>query len=111
MPPENDDCGNECPNGEAKSNGFCEDCPVKEANDEFKELATAELEEKLKGEWQKYGFDNLLETVYDILEISRNLERKYWTVKTDRLVSILEGVKSRIERIDEFNRRPNSNNE
>lgn len=106
MPPGNDECGNKCPEGE-KSNGFCGECPVKEAEDNFKEFVANDLKEKLKQDWQKYSFDSLYRTVLDVLDFE-DLPKSERTIKTNCLVNILKSARNRIERIDRFNNRQTS---
>lgn len=90
-----------------KTSGFCDDCPKKEARNNFKDYSVEALNShpKAKDKWQKFGFDNVLQTVYDISEISENLAREHWTIKTASLVDALKTMRARLDRSDEANRK------
>ena len=107
---EYDECPDVCPLEANKiSPAFCEECPKKEAKENFKNYSIEALDAhpKTRSCWQKYGFDNLLRTVYDISDISENLAREHWTVKTAQLVDALKTQRARLDRSDEANRKTN----
>ncbi len=102
MPPGNDECGNECPEGEASNGCYCNDCPVKQSEDDFKSIVSDELNEKLKSESGKYRFESLVDAVLNILDLE-DLPKPERTIKTHRLINILKSERNRIERINRFN--------
>lgn len=103
--PKFDDCGSVCGQTEKPAKDFCAGCPVKKAQDNFKKGTIKFLEQRLKGKWQKYGYENLLQTVSDVSDLSENLHRDRWTLMTERLIGILKSERMKVDRVDEFNRR------
>lgn len=96
-----DDCPTHCDAEDARRLTFCDSCPIKAARDEFREAATEELA-KLPGD--KFGFDYLYRCVVDVINLGK-LPPDAETMTTARLRSIIEGERSRIERIKRWNKK------
>jgi hypothetical protein len=95
-------CGNE---NDYKC-GFCETCPVKEAEENFKDFSVENLDANpnTRNKWQDYGFDNLYKTLLEVISLE-DLPAERRTITTDYLIHAWTAEKNRAERIDQFNRR------
>jgi hypothetical protein len=105
LPPGFDDCPGVCRNEDDKPRSeFCESCPRAELQDEFRERLLFFLNERLGKRWERYGYDVLLQTLSDTLEIEGNEDVRL-TTPTARLVQILNSERSKIERQEEWERK------
>ncbi|HEX8637736.1 MAG TPA: hypothetical protein VF692_06725 [Pyrinomonadaceae bacterium] len=92
---------------QTKANTFCDECPVKECRDNFREYTITALENNptTRGIWRKYGFNTLKHAVEEISSL-RELPRSERSIKTHRLIQEFEAAKARQKRIDEENSKP-----
>lgn len=93
-----DDCPTVCGNGEEIEKGVCEDCPVKQAEENFRNYAEERLETVCQGKWQKYGFDLLKKTVEAVAEYEDTPESER-SLKTHRLVQVFQSSRNRFQKI------------
>jgi hypothetical protein len=91
----------------------CDECPVTEANREFKESAAALLAKRVfKGKDSsleyRWSLDSLIRTVEQIAGFAADAGEtgtgENWTVVTARLVSIFRHEQYKARRIDDWNR-------
>ena len=102
-----ENCPRTCGNDEAeKAGATCDSCPVKEAEDNFRDYSTAALDNNpnTKAGWKKYGFDALRQSVEEIAELE-DLPRGERTVKTHRLIQAFQSARNRQDRINRENDR------
>jgi len=88
---------------EAVESGYCENCPQKQAQDCFQETTVECLNKnpRTKDKWQKWGFDNLVKNLLDIIN-AEEIPKNKWTVKTGVLFGVWQTAKRRAERIENF---------
>lgn len=85
---------------------MCDGCPKQEERKAFQEAAEGYLDERLGDKWKRYGFDNLVEQVLDVLDVERaSVSNLSLTTKTRKLLDIVENERRRMKRIDEWNAR------
>ncbi len=103
LAPNYDECPTICGETEEPCKKFCEFCPVKDIEDDFKSEAINELNERAK-DWQKWGFENLMRNVQLAAHFynSDKLNRSSWTLKTERIVNAYENEVNRVKRVDEW---------
>lgn len=95
---EYDDCGEVCGETGETLIGFCDDCKVKCEKDSFRDLTETALKEKFKN--KKYpSFEDLEANLHLLLDLE-DMPRSERSVKTHRLLQILNGERSRKKRIE-----------
>lgn len=104
LPPAYWDCPGWCPERKQRLQDTCPQCPVGAQEREMEEELEAALDERVGDAWREWGRDNLLEHVYKVSYLA-DAPDDSWTATTARLVQIFKGQQSRLERIDEYNRR------
>lgn len=104
MDPAYDECGEICGETEEPQPFYCEQCPMRLAQDEFEAECLEWLEERAKGLWQVYGFPLLLQTVLDVFKFE-SLPLSHQTVRAGRLISIKNQEVNRKKRIEIWNER------
>ena len=103
LPPSYYDCPVWCPEKKERCEDFCEQCPVKERDDEMRQEMEQTLDERVGEPWKRWGIENLLKQVYEIGYLSED-DVSTFTTTTNRLVTIYKGQQARIRRIDDYNR-------
>jgi hypothetical protein len=100
-----DECGDICGSSGNVKAGYCDTCPVKEAEAAFKEDCMGWLDQRAGSCWQNYGFDHLLATVLNVINLE-DLPSSQISVKAGRLQRAVSSERNRIKRIDAWNKRP-----
>lgn len=100
MHPQYDDCPTIC--AETGERGFCDMCPRYDLKQSFREASEEHLDAKCPN-WQKWGFDNLLEAVLDVRAMENVGGAKTRMVAS--LINILAYERDKMDRIEAFNRR------
>jgi hypothetical protein len=92
-----------CPEKKERCEDFCEQCPVKERDEEMRQEMEQTLVERIGDSWKRWGIDNLLKQVYEVGYLAEGNPDEF-TTTTNRLVTIYKGQQARIRRIEDYNR-------
>lgn len=101
-----DNCPTHCDAYNTPRTSFCSSCPIGFARKEFEDDARAELDDRTKanpGEG-RFGFDYLLNCVIEIIS-GQSMPDHLQTIVTARLRGIIESERTRICRVEKWNRR------
>lgn len=103
LSPEYDLCPEICGEGlkKAGSRSACDECPKRDAKNDFKERTIGFLDDQCGRSWRRYGFDNLYGQVLNALDLGDDTSGL--TLTAAICVRIVESERSRIRRIDEWN--------
>ena len=101
LSPEYDECPAVCPDEpDRRGNAMCDECPRREAREEFDKAAIGFLNERLGTEWERYGFRNIFDQVLNASELDEKTEGL--TLIAARCVAILSSERARMRRIDDW---------
>lgn len=103
LPPTYYQCPKWCGERKETRDDFCSSCPVGIADKEFEKETRALLDLRLGDKWEEYGFDGLLDAVYNTSYL-QDTDPSKWTAKTERMVTILRGEKNRLQRTKDYKR-------
>ena len=110
MDPVYNECGEWCGDKQEPQSFYCDDCPMKEAQKTFECEAIEWLQTRAEDQWQKYGFDLLLQTVLDVMKIEQ-LPLDKITAKCGKLIAAKNSEVTRKKRVDAWNEKTKDSNQ